>query len=303
MTTPLNSVSPPSSPLPPPKRLRAGRLYERGKRRKRNMINYRNILLIFLVLLALIGNVNANDELKPKIKLQIGEELIYKVKYTFLTLGSLKFQILGKDTIDDRPVYHCILYMDSNPSLPFVNIHDIYESYIDEDIYSRRFVAWENKSDYTIYTRYDMNYEEQNVHITMKKMTKTDTTVALDSIAALDTPRKIQDGLSILFYARAMVKHKKMMSAPVFAYNALKYTFINFTGKQKKVEVQDTKYKAYYLDGYLKFVGIAGVKEGFKGWFSPDMQSVPLQAHMEAFIGHVTLQLESHKNWELAKSD
>lgn len=259
-------------------------------------------ILFALFLLIYATNVNANGELKPKIKLQVGEELIYKVKYTFLTLGSLKFQILGKDTINDRPVYHCILYMDSNPSLPFINLHDIYESYIDEDIYAHRFVGWENKSDHTIFTQYDMNYEEQNVHIIMKKMTKTDTTVTLDSIAALDTPRKIQDGLSILFYARAMVKHKKMMSAPVFAFNELKYTFINFTGEQKKVEAQDKKYKAYYLDGYLKFVGIAGVKEGFKGWFSPDMQSVPLQAHMEAFIGHVTLQLESYKNWGSTES-
>ena len=260
---------------------------------------------IFAVISLFILTINmaSYGQLQPKLKMQVGEELNYKVKYTFLTLGSLKFQILEKDTIDDRPVYHCILYMDSNPSLPFVNLHDIYESYIDEDIYSRRFLAHEKKSDYTIYTRYDMNYEEQNVHIVMKKITETDTTVTLDSIAALDTPRKVQDGLSILFFARAMVKYKKMMSAPVFAFNALKYTFINFSGDQKKIEVQDTKYKAYYLDGYLKFVGIAGVKEGFKGWFSPDAQSVPLQAHMEAFIGHVTLQLDSHKNWELAKKD
>ncbi len=148
-----------------------------------------------------------------------------------------------------------------------------------------------------------MDYENQNIHIIVKKMTETDTTVTLDSIAAINTPRKVQDGLSILFFARAMVKHEKMTSAPVFAYNELKYTFINFTGEQKEIEIEDKEYKAYYLDGYLKFVGIAGVKEGFKGWFSPDMQSVPLKAHMEAFIGHVTVLLDSHKNWELAKSE
>lgn len=263
--------------------------------------NVKVIIVLFILFFA-ITDILANNNPKPKLKLQVGEELIYKVKYTFLTLGSLKFQILEKDTIDNHPVYHCILYMDSNPSLPFVNLHDIYESYIDEDIYSRRFLAWERKSDFTIFTQYDMDYEKQQVHIIEKKMTPTDTTLTLDSIAVLDTPRKVQDGLSILFIARALVKNKKMMSVPVFAFNELKYTFINFTGEQKKIEVNDQKYKAYYLDGYLKFVGIAGVKDGFKGWFSPDEQSVPLKAHMEAFIGHVTLQLESHKNWELAKS-
>ena len=266
------------------------------------MLKIAKSVVVILSLFLIITNLHANDNLKPKLKLQVGEELIYKVKYTFLTLGSLKFQILGMDTIDGRPVYHCILHIDSNPSLPFVNLHDIYESYIDEDIYSRRFVAREKESGDTVYTRYDMNYED-NIHIIMKKIAETDTIIVLDSLAALDTPRKVQDGLSILYYARAMTKYKKMMSAPVFAYNELHYTFINFTGEQKKVEVDDRKYKAYYLDGYLKFVGIAGLKEGFKGWFSPDIQSVPLKAHMEAFIGHVTLELESYKNWELAKSD
>lgn len=267
------------------------------------MLKSIKVVTVFLFLFLFITHVSANDNLKPKIKLQVGEELNYKVKYTFLTLGTLKFQILSKDTLNRRPVYHCILYMDSNPSLPFVNLHDIYETYIDEEIYSHRFLAWERKSDYTIFTQYDMDYENMKVHIIEKKMTKTDTTAILDSMAVLDTPRKVQDGLSILFCARALVKYNKMMSVPVFAFNELKYTFINFTGEQKKIEIDDQKFKAYYLDGYLKFVGIAGVKEGFKGWFSPDMQSVPLKAHMEAFIGHVTLQLDSYKNWELAKSD
>ena len=159
------------------------------------MLKYSKIFLT-VFLFTISSSSLSQGQLTPKIELRVGEELIYKVKYTFLTLGSLKFQILEKDTIDDRPVYHCILYMDSNPSLPFVNLHDTYESYIDEDIYSRRFMAWENKSDFKIYTRYDMNYEKQNVHILMKKITETDTTVTLDSIAALDTPRKVQDGLS-----------------------------------------------------------------------------------------------------------
>lgn len=266
-------------------------------------MNKRWRMLIFLLIIVLTAMGQANDKLKPNIQLQVGEELIYKVKYTFLTLGSLKFQVLGKDTLNGRPVYHCILYLDSNPSLPFVNLHDIYESYIDEDMYSHRFIAYEKKSDHTIFTQYDMDYENQQVHIVIKKMTESDTTLTLDSTAVLHTPRKIQDGLSVLYFARAMVKQKNMVSAPVFAYNELKYAFINFTGKQKKVEVDDSEYKAYYLDGQLRFVGIAGVKEGFKGWFSPDMQSVPLQAHMQAFIGHVTVLLESHKNWMFAKSE
>ena len=48
----------------------------------------------------------------------------------------------------------------------------------------------------------------------------------------------------------------------------------------------------------LKFVGIAGVKDEFKGWFSPDRQSVPVIAKMKAFIGSVGIELIRWKNWE-----
>jgi len=55
--------------------------------------------------------------------------------------------------------------------------------------------------------------------------------------------------------------------------------------------------RGYYLDGRLRFVGIAGIKEDFKGWFSTDGQKVPLKAYMKAFIGSVKIELEDWKNW------
>lgn len=225
-------------------------------------------------------------------KWQVGEELTYKVKYLFLTLGSLRFQILEKVEIDGRPAYHCRLYIDSNPQLPFVSIHDIYESYIDEEVYSHQFYSYERKSDHTVYTAYQMDYEKNRVHIIIEKWSETDTTRLLDSTAVI--PEKVQDSLSLLFFARASVKHAAQMDVPVFAFNEFKYAFINFTGEKRK----KNGIEGYYLDGRLKFVGIAGIKEDFKGWFSVDPQSVPLFANMKAFIGSVGIDLKGWKNWE-----
>jgi hypothetical protein len=262
------------------------------------MIIRKIISLSLFVILLFNFSLISEDNPKPDIYLMVGEELQYKVKYSVFTLGSLKFQILDRDTLNGRPVYHCILYIESNPSLPFVNINDIYESWMDEDIYSHKFISYEKKSDQTLITQYDMNYKKNVVHIIEKIFTETDTVLQLDSVAVLDTDRKIQDGLTLLFYARAMSKYNKKISVPIFAFNELKYTFINFTGETDKVEAAGEKYKAYFLDGWLKFVGIAGIKEGFKGWFSADKQRIPLKAHMEAFLGHVTLKLDSYSNWD-----
>ena len=63
------------------------------------------------------------------------------------------------------------------------------------------------------------------------------------------------------------------------------------------MKAKGKKVDGYYVDGKMKFVGIAGVKEDFKGWFSQDGQSVPLHAKMKAFVGSVRLNLEWWKNW------
>jgi hypothetical protein len=256
--------------------------------------------LILFLLLLLTAASPAGDSPAVKFHWQIGEELFYKVKYTFLTVGSLHLWVLDKDTVHNRPVYHCKLHMKSSPAIPFVNLDDIYESYIDaEDVYAHIFLAYQQESDYILFTRYDFDYDAGKLVILVKKFFENDTVLVLDSTAAIS--QKIQDGLSLLYYARANAKYADPQDVPVFAYNQLKDTFINFSGKTEEVKSKDAKVEGYYLDGKMKFVGIAGVKDDFKGWFSPDAQSVPLHARMKAFLGSVKLNLDWWKNWEGGK--
>jgi len=233
--------------------------------------------------------------LEPVFKWQIGEDLTYRVNWSFFRLGTLRIQVLEKRLHRGEPVYRCRLFIDSNPALPFVNIHDIYESFIGEDMFSRAFYAWEKKSGYVIYTEYQMDYQNNLLHIIIEKHTPQDTTRLLDSLATLD--RKILDGLSILFYARAMAKHKAEIYVPVIAYNKISDAYLNIRGEKRRVKTRGEKVEGYYLDGRLKFVGIAGIKEGFRGWFSPDEQSVPIKAYMKAFIGSVRIELEEWDQW------
>ncbi|GAB4331569.1 MAG: hypothetical protein Kow0037_08270 [Calditrichia bacterium] len=253
----------------------------------------RNRALVFGFLLILFECLGAA---KPAIDWQIGEETHYNVKYGFLHLGQLRIQVLDTTTINNRPVYHCRIYIDSNPDLPFIKLHDVYDSFIDaEEIYSHRFISYENKGDHTIYTRYDFDYPQRQIRIRIENLKDNGREVLLDSTAVI--PRRVQDSLSLLFFARAMVKNKADTTISVFAYNNFEETEIRFTGDTREIEYDEKKIPAYYLDGKLKFVGIAGLKEGFKGWFSPDSQSIPIKAKMKAFIGNVSIQLKSYKNW------
>ncbi len=245
--------------------------------------------------------LNASNPLRltagPELNWTVGEELVYSVKWSFISLGKLKLQVLSADSLDGRKVYHCRIRIDSNPSVPFVNIHDMYDSFIDaQDFYSHIFLSYEQKDDHVIYTRYDFNYNSQTVRMRMEKRTGENSETLLDSTAVLH--QKVQDSLSLLYFARAMAKNQKNSDITVFAFNRVDTTRINFTGRKEKVEIHDSDMSGYFLDGRLKFVGIAGVKEDFKGWFSRDAQSVPLKAYMKAFVGSVRLEIEDWQKWD-----
>lgn len=267
------------------------------------VLTMRKILCFYTValflLLVLPKTAPAQAASPGQIDWQVGEELYYKVKYTFLTVGSLYFQVLGEENVRGQKTYHCKMHMKSSSAIPFVNLNDIYESYIDADsVYAHRFRALENQGDYTLYSQYEMDYQSGKIHIIMEKWYQDgrDSVRIKDSTAVLEN--RLQDGLSLLFYARANARRNAPQDVPVFAFNELKSTMINFTGRTEEVKPRGVKTDGYYLDGKMKFVGIAGVKEDFEGWFSPDGQSVPLHAKMKAFIGSVRINLEWWRNWQ-----
>ncbi len=259
--------------------------------------------LLFWFFIGLVSNSPAQslppEEIPPLFKWQVGEDLVYKVKWAFLTIGSLRFRVVEKTEINGQPVYRCRLHIDSNPDLLFLNIHDLYESYVGEDMFSHAFESWERRSDHVLYTRYQMDYQQMKMHIFMQKWFPADTVTLVDSIATLNS--KVQEGISIFYYARAMVKHKGKITLPVWAYLKFSNARINVYGEPKTIKVRGEKVSTYYLDGNLKFVGIAGLREGFKGWFSPDSQSVPLKAYLKAFIGNVKVEIDRWQGWDASQ--
>ena len=260
-------------------------------------------VLYSVIFTILAGNsLSAKGDLKepsmelPPFQWRVGEELKYKVKYSFLTVGMLHFVIMGKEVFRGRNVYRCKMNIKSNSSIPFVDIDDTYISLIDEKVFSHRSEAWEKQSDHMLYTLYDFNYDAKKIFIYCEKHFEKDTVVVIDSTTAIDQP--VQDGFSLLFYARANVEKVDTADVTVFSFGDYRRTNINFTGGLDDVKAKGQKVYGYYLDGKMKFVGIAGLKEDFEGWFAQDAQRVPLRAKMKAFLGSVRLNLEWWKDWD-----
>ncbi len=107
-----------------------------------NKIKIFSLVPFFLVLLVPGGNktvVRNPDNTKTVLKLEVGEELVYVVRYSVMRLGEVKVVVTGKEEIDGKDYYSAAVYIDSYPGIPFVNLHQVYETTMTPDYYSKYF--------------------------------------------------------------------------------------------------------------------------------------------------------------------
>lgn len=250
-------------------------------------------MLILTLLPAMLLSKNNSFQWK------IGEELTYKVKWMFIRLGTLKLQVCDSLQMDNCRVYHTRMFIDSNPLIFFVNMHSVFDSYIDENFYPHLFIADEKIEGVTYKTRYRFNYVDSLIEVRMTDV--KDTTHIIEKKLALD--EKVQDGMSMIFYARGNVCQQRTDTLTAF-YEAQKGKLkLRFKGPGEKIKIGSIEHvlKTYEVDGAAFFKAIAGFGGKYRGWFAADNRRPPLKAEMEVFIGNVTIELEEWKKWKPVK--
>lgn len=218
-----------------------------------------------------------------------GEELYYEVSYLGIKLGSIKVINEGKQNYNGIEVWKAKCYMDSYRGIPFVDLHTIYQSWIDPSVsFSRKFEGSTKKSDdIWEFQKIYFNQSEGIVRFEMwnnGKMFDTGT---------LSTNKKLNDGLSLFFTARQYLKVNRSVKIPTFMEHDTCNTYINFSGKIENVEIDAVSYpvRTVYFNGKADWTGVYGVTGQFEGWFSDDNARVPIQAKMKLYIGNADIHL------------
>ncbi len=238
-----------------------------------------------------------SGEIKPKSfipkSLQVGEELTYLVKYSFMKLGEVKLKVLSKESLRGETVYNTIAYIDSYEDLPFAQIHQIYESKLNRNFYSDYFRGIVKGDKYESFTEYFFEYDSAKIKIIKGKVLPHQ--IWTDSTAEIHT--QYQDGLSLFYYARMNSGKDTSVTLPTFIKEQKEKTIINFYNEVADVSIDAVDYDiaCYKLDGEAKFVSIFGLTGFFEGWFSADDASIPIIAKMNVIIGNITLELISWK--------
>ncbi len=223
----------------------------------------------------------------------VGEEITYVVSYTFIKIGEVRLRVVNKQDINGQPYYYTVCHMDSYNGIPFVNLHQIYESKINPDYFSTFFKGLVRKEEYTTYTEYYFNYSQKQIRVKQGKVSPPQ--LWKDSVYSAE--KMYQDGLSIFYYARMNTGQKKSVNVPCFVNEEKVYTRINFYDRAEKLKIDAVDYpiNCVKLDGDTDFTSVFGLTGYFEGWFSNDYAAIPILAKMKVIIGNVNLELKSWK--------
>lgn len=270
-------------------------------RSKKNLFLLLILLPLFLIFYYQIKAATApkDDKLKDykNFSLEVGEELVYNVSYAFINLGQIKIKVIDKIESGEKIYYKTIAYIDSYRGIPFVDLHEIYESFLNANVYSEWFRSRSKYQTYTDYITYNFDYTSKKIYFEYGKWERK----IVNKLDTMDIDKYYQDGLSLFFFARFHLYQNETVKIPAIVNEQIVSTTINFSNKIKNVEINAVDYpiEVVSFDGRADFTGIYGFSGSFEGWFSNDSERVPILAKMKVLIGKVNIELKEWKknNW------
>lgn len=112
----------------------------------------------FTVIAALALPVPARaqqDTTPAPVPFAVGEELVYRARFAGIPAGRASMRVDGIDTVRDRRAYHVVFTVDGG--IPFLGVHDRYDSWIDvETLSSLRFVQEISEGRYKRHSTYEI---------------------------------------------------------------------------------------------------------------------------------------------------
>lgn len=225
--------------------------------------------------------------------LEVGEELDYKVSYSFFNIGTIRIRVVDKEVRNGRTVYRTQAFIDSNPGLSWlVDLHIRYHSEMDGSVYSLGWLSEDSTKEAINFKRFRFDYEKRVSFVERgKRNAVNDWNVETrDTVKVGD---QCQDGLSLFFYAREHVHETEQHKIPTLIENKQVFTVINFTNRRTEADIDAVDYPVDVVEfeGKADYVGIFGLTGGFSGWFSNDAQQIPILARMNVILGSIKVQL------------
>lgn len=269
----------------------------------RSLVSVKFIVFSFVAAIFVIGFLSDTSATEAPVSpavsrfrsamLQVGEELEYKVSYSFFTIGSIRIQVKDKEQRNGRTVYKANAIIDSNPSLDWlVDLHIRFATEMDEDVFSYSWVGDDSSKKEVNFRRFNFDYDQNRLLYEKGKKLLTGER-KVESADTVKVTEKCQDGFSLFFYAREHALEKGQVHIPTFIENKQVSTFIDFLKERTDMDIDAVDYPVDVIkfEGKADYVGVFGMTGGFRGWFSNDDARIPIVARMNVILGSIKIQL------------
>jgi len=223
-----------------------------------------------------------------------GEELRYKVKWTFFRLGTVTLKTVIDSSCHGANEIKLVMTVESNPDLSFVWIREFNESVVDESTsLSKRFHARHRNGE----TYLELWHEfDQSLRRATWRMVDKNTGAQLQADTLSGVPSYVE-GPSLFFYTRCISHRTGTMMIPTLVEGKIAPTDLSFDAATENQEIDAIRYPLRVR----KFTGVAhwqggteaGLSGAFSGWISDDDAAVPLVAEVKVILGSIRLELES----------
>jgi hypothetical protein len=249
-----------------------------------------HFLITVLFISVLFGNAHTGE--KTSLIFLPGEELRYSVKWKFIRLGTITITRL--DDGSDENTLRISMIVESNPSLPFVDIREYNESLID----ARTLMTIEYYGDFR-----NKKERKESRHIYDRKKEaiyhyEWDSNTG--ELLLEDTVYNVSgfvNGPSLFSFTRARSCSDTTIDVPTFVRGSVAYTRLDFTYGVREISISAWPYpvRVRKYDGVAEWEGgtSQGLSGEFTGWISDDFAAVPVRAEMKVLLGSIRIELES----------
>ena len=269
------------------------------------------VIVVVLSILLLSGfdalvireEVDSRDDYSNAAKSTVfseGEELVYEVRWLFVTLGEIRLKTLSarKEVGAGRNIVKALI---DSYDLKIADVHSVVQSEIDSTltcVYSTSIEKRGDKGWWMLKNQYDRQKQRLTIEDSWRRE-RDGPAYTSTNIDTFKVDGILQDGLSILYYARSQSHIRGTINVPTIVYKQLGSTWLRFTGEKDNLEIDalDVPVKTVAFEGRADFEGIFGLSGDFEAWFSDDDAAVPIKAKLGVILGSVTIELkEWHRN-------
>ena len=130
-------------------------------RSKKNMKTNKFLMVLVFLILFLFNN---QYSFADNIIIQPGEELLYEVTFFGVKLGSIKIITEANQELNETMVHKCKAFIDSYSGIPFVDLHTVFETWLDSSVsYSHKFVGNVKEKDGWAYQQAIFDYDNKKI--------------------------------------------------------------------------------------------------------------------------------------------